>query len=151
MMQKYENWRKKYFTTSDCNKFASNILDAKITIWFRQMEKNISNKRRTKNISNKGSIKVEQDKMVKLQANDLSLFIGQIYVGYHGKQNYLVFQSLYAYIKRIGSKDNISTWKFKGFSEEIIKNSTTANNSLSTSLVFINKKIRVKFDSSYLK
>ena len=89
--------------------------------------------------------------MVKLQANDLSLFIGQIYVGYHGKQNYLVFQSHYAYIKRIGGKDNISTWKFKRFSEEIIKNSTTANNSLATSLAFINKKIRVKFDSSCLK
>ena len=142
----------------NCNKFASNILDAKITqkkivnqSGSDEKKKNIRNKRRTKNVSNKGSIKVDQDKMVKLQTNDLSLFIGQIYVGYHGKQNYLVFQSLYAYIKRIGSKDNISTWKFKGLSEEIIKKYTTANNSLAPSLVFINKKIRVKFDSSCLK
>ena len=31
MMQKYEKWRKKYFTTTYFNKLTSNILDAKIT------------------------------------------------------------------------------------------------------------------------
>ena len=53
----------KYFSTSDYNKFMSNILDAKITQEKLVNESdlnekiNINNKRRNKSLSNKGRIK----------------------------------------------------------------------------------------------
>ena len=35
--------------------------------------------------------------------------------------NYLVFQQMHRYFKKIGNTDNISDWKSKGVSDEVIK------------------------------
>ena len=64
MMQKYETL-KKYFTNSDYNRFTNDILDTKVTenklideYDLDEKIKNISNKRRNRNISNKSRIKI---------------------------------------------------------------------------------------------
>ena len=37
---------------------------------------------------------------------------------------------MYRYFKKIGNTNRISSWKFKGMSDEIIKPPTTSDNSL---------------------
>ena len=58
---------------------------------------------------------------------------------------------MYRYFKRIGNTENISSWNSKGFSDEIIKPSTTSDNSLAPVLSNIGNKTRVKFDGGSLK
>ena len=66
---------KKYFTTSDLNKFTSNTLDAKITQKKLVNEYDLNEKIKT--LATKAELKAEEDKMVELQTYDLSLFISQ--------------------------------------------------------------------------
>ena len=85
-MQKLKDIKNKYFTTSDYNKFTSNIRDAKIT-WKNKLvnEFGLNEKIKTlateeiKTLATKAELKAEQDKIVKLQTYDLSLCIGQSY------------------------------------------------------------------------
>ena len=59
---------------------------------------------------------------------------------------------MHRYLKKIGNTDCILSWKSKGFSDEIIKPTTSSlDNSLSPALNYIGNKTRVKFDGSYLK
>ena len=58
---------------------------------------------------------------------------------------------MYRYFKNIGNNDYISSWKYKGLSDEIIKPSTISDNSLSPTLSYIGNKTRVKFDGDCLK
>ena len=87
MMQKYQKW-KKYFTASDYNKLTSNTLDVKITQKKLLNESGLDEKIRTlstipkeeiETLATKVELKAEQDKLVRLQTNDKSLFIGQSY------------------------------------------------------------------------
>ena len=55
------------------------------------------------------------------------------------------------YFKKIGNTESISSWKSKGLSDEIIKLTTTSDNSLTPALSYIGNKTRVKFGGSYLK
>ena len=85
----------KYFTTSDYNKFTSNTLDAKITQNNVLIKiKTLARKEETKALATKTELKVKQDKIVKLQTYDLSLFIGQSYFVNDGPQLYIVFQAI---------------------------------------------------------
>ena len=58
---------------------------------------------------------------------------------------------MYKYFKKIGNTDHISSWKYKGLSNEIIKPPTTSNNSLASKLSYFGTKARVKFNGSCLK
>ena len=52
---------------------------------------------------------------------DLSYFKGKGHFGEDGTQNYLVFQSMYRYFKRVagvGTGSYIYFWKSKGLSDE---------------------------------
>ena len=78
--------KNKYFTISDYNKFTKNILDAKITVKKLVNESGLNGKIKTlatkkdiKKSATKAKLKAEQDKVVKLQTYDLSLFIDQSY------------------------------------------------------------------------
>ena len=53
---------------------------------------------------------------------------------------------MYEYLKKIGNTDNISSWKSKGLSNEVIK---PPDNTLSPELIFSGKKMYVKFNGSY--
>ena len=84
-----------------------------------------------------------------MQAFDSSTFRSKSHFEEDGTQNYLVFQSMYRY--RIGNTERISWWNSKGFSDEIIKPSTSSDNSLAPVLSNIGNKTRVKFDGVSLK
>ena len=91
MMQKY------YFTSFDYNKFTNNILDAKI-------KENLVNETNTSGfinnsdldkkiatINEKAELKVEPDKIVKLQSFDSSYLRVKSYFEDDLTQNYLLF------------------------------------------------------------
>ena len=47
-----------------------------------------------KTLATKAELKAKQDKIVKFQTYDLSLFIGQSYFFNDGAQNFLIFQAI---------------------------------------------------------
>ena len=55
------------------------------------------------------------------------------------------------YFTKIVNTEQISSWKSKGLSNEIIKPPTTSNNSLAPSLDYFIKKIKVNFNGSCLR
>ena len=77
--------KNKYFTTFNRNKFTNNITDEKITakkklvneISLNERINTLARKKEIKKFATHTELKAEQDKMVKLQTYDLSLFIGQ--------------------------------------------------------------------------
>ena len=92
----------KYLTTSDYNKFTSNTLGTKITQKNLVNEYDLNEKIKTlatieeiKTLAAKGELHAEQDKIVKLQTYDLSLFIRQSYFNNDDAQLYLIFHSIY--------------------------------------------------------
>ena len=56
----------------------------------------------------KSEIKAEQYKTVKFQAFKSGYFCGKSHFEDDGSQNYLVFQALYRYFKKMGNSDHIS-------------------------------------------
>ena len=78
-----------------------------------------------------------------MQAFDSSYFQGKSHFEDAGTQNYLVFQPMYKYFKKIGNTDYISSWKSKGLSDEP---PSIFENSLAPALRYIGNKTRVKFD-----
>ena len=73
-------------STSDYNKFTNNIFDKKITAKKLVNESGLNEKIKTaikeerNQLARKAELKAEQDKIVKIQTYDLSLFIGQSYL-----------------------------------------------------------------------
>ena len=93
-----------------------------------------------------------ENELKKLQKFDESYFRGKNYfVGDDGAQNYLVFQPVNKYFKKIGNTESISSWKSKGLSNEVIKPPTTSNNSLAPSLDYFINKIKGKFNGRCVK
>ena len=78
----------------------------------------------------------------------MSYFIGKNYFESNGTQNYLVFQPLSKYFKLITNTLSILSRQSKGLSTEIIDPPTK---SLSPSINYVGKKMRVKFTGSCLK
>ena len=80
---KISEMEKKYFTTSDYNKFTKGTIDPKVTenrlviecVWLKRKK----DKWRIKNISNKVRIKSRTRWNIKIHTYDLSLFICQSY------------------------------------------------------------------------
>ena len=68
-----------------------------------------------KMLATKAELKMEQDKRVKLQSYDLSLFIGQSYFLNDGAKLYLMLQPLYfntsTSLKRLGVTEKVVSWK----------------------------------------
>ena len=88
----------------------------------------------------------------KLEAFDSIYFRGKNHFEDVGTQNYLVFQTIQRYSKRVSNTNNhILSWKSKGFSDEIIKPPSTPANNLNRLLKYVGTKIRVEFEGSCLK
>ena len=68
----------------------------------------------------KSELKAEQDKIVKRYTFDSSYFQGKSHFEDDITQNYLVFQLIYRYFKRIGNSVHISVGKSTGLSDESI-------------------------------
>ena len=70
---------------------------------------------------NKAKCLLVENELKKLQKFDAAYFRGKIHFKEDGTQNYLVFQSIYRYFRRIvgtGSGNYIYFWKSIGFSDE---------------------------------
>ena len=105
-------------------------------------------------LATKAELKADQDKIKQLQAFNLSYFRGRRHFEEDGAQNYLVFQPINRYFKRIigvGNGKYIYFWKAKGLSDETNNSITESNYSITPSLDYLGAKIRVKFNGSCLK
>ena len=108
----------------------------------------------TKISSNKTKHFLVEDELKKLKTFDSIYFRGKNYFEDNGAQNYLLFQLMYRYFKRIagvGSGDYIYYWKSKGLSDENITAPSAPNNFLNLSLEYLGTKPRVRFSGSCLK
>ena len=88
----------------------------------------------------------------KIQTFDSGYFGGKVhFVDNEGTQNYLVFQPIKRYFKRIigfGSGNYIYFWNSKGLSHERINSVTIFNCSITLKLSNYGAKIRVRFNGS---
>ena len=104
--------------------------------------------------SNKTKHLLVENEFKKLEIFDSSYFKGKSRFEEDGTQNYLVFQPLYRYFKRIagvGSGNYIYFWKSKGLSDERLNSNTASNYSITPELSFYGTKTRVEFNGSCLK
>ena len=86
-----------------------------------------------------------------MQTFDSSYYRHRNYFEEDGTQNcLLVFQPMYKYFKQINI-DYISSWKSKGFSNEIISAPFAPNNFLNPSLEYLSTKLKVIFSGSCLR
>ena len=86
--------------------------------------------------------------MKKIQTFYSIYFIGKSHIEDNGTQNYLVFQSMYIYFKRVSGVDSgnyIYFWKSKGLSDENITAPTTNDYSLNPQLSYLGNKTRIEF------
>ena len=88
--------------------------------------------------------------MVKLQAFDLSYFLGISYFEDDRLQNSLVFLPVCKYLKTAATSNNVAAWKSKGLSDKT-KLPPESHNGLAPTLNHISTKWWVKFDWSCLK
>ena len=120
---KYRTSRKNIFTTSDYNKCTSEIFDTKIKQKELVKKSNINNlvkisdlNAKLTTLATKAELKAEQDKIVELQTDDLSCFLGKNLFGDRCFQNIFVYQPT---LNTLELKDNKGTnyvigWKSKG-------------------------------------
>ena len=95
-----------------------------------------------------------ENELKKLQKFDAVYFRGKSHFEEDGRQNYLVFQPIYRYFRRIigvGSDNYIYFWKFISLSDERLNCNTAFNYKSSPELSYYGTKIRVEFNGSCLK
>ena len=133
----------KYITTTDYNKFTKDNVDNSIKSKnlvtktdFDAKLQNIS--KRINKSSNKSKHLLVENELKKLQKFDLSYFRARNRFEEDGVQDYLVFQPMYKYFKKIGSTKSILSWESKGLSDEVIK---PPNNSLAPTVKYAGKRM----------
>ena len=92
--------------------------------------------------------------MKKLETFDSIYFRGKSHFEEDGTQNYLVFQPMYRYFRRIvgvGSGNYIYYCKSKGLSDERINSITVSSYKVTPQLSNCGTKTRVEFNGSCLK
>ena len=85
---------------------------------------------------------------------DSSYFIGKSHFEEDDAQNYLVFQPMYIFFKRVvgaGTGNYIYFWKSKWLSDENITTPTTSDYRPNLQLRYFANKTRVRFSGSWLK
>ena len=96
-----------------------------------------------------------ENELKKLKTFDSIYFRGKSHFEEDGTQNYLVFQPIQRYFKRISSVGNgnhIYYWKSKELSDERIQSIKTSDYKITPYLSYYDtNKIRVKFDGGCLK
>ena len=108
----------------------------------------------TRVTSNKIKHLLGENELKKLKTFDLSYFKAKGHFEEDDTQNYLVFQPMYRYFKRIagvGSGNYIYFGKSIRLSDERINSITTSNYSITPELSHYGTKARVKFIGSCLK
>ena len=95
-----------------------------------------------------------ENKLKELQKFDTAYFRRKSHFEEDGTQNYLAFQPMCRYFKRIagvGSGNYIDLWKSKGLSDERLDSITPSNDKITPELSFYGTKIRVELNGSWLK
>ena len=111
----------------------------------------MTNDRLTKNKTKHLLVKNE---LKKLQKVDAAYFRVKSHFEEDGTQNYLVFQPMYRYFKRIadiGSDNYIYFWKSKCLSDERFDSIAVSNYKITPELSFYGTKTKVEFNGSCLK
>ena len=104
--------------------------------------------------SNKTKHLLVENELEKLKTFDAAYFRGKSHFEEDGTQNYLVFQPMPRYFKKItgvGSGNYIYFWKSKGLSDERLDVNTASNYSITPELSFYRTKTRVEFNGRCLK
>ena len=89
--------------------------------------------------------------MKKLKTFDSSYFIVKNHFEEDGTPNYLVFQPMYTYFKRVVVSDYIFSLKSKGLPDESITAPSAPHTFLNPSLKYLGAKTRVRFSGICLK
>ena len=149
--------RDKYIDTSEFNKLAVDVFNARITqanlVTKTDFDAKLSSLNR-KITQNKSKHLLVENELNKLKTFDSGYFIGKSHFEEDGTQNYLVFQPIYRYFKVFSITqylEYVSEWKSKGLSSESFKAISTSDNSLNPTLSYYGTKIRVKFTGDCLK
>ena len=147
----------KYITTPEFNTLAASVFNARLAqanlITKTDFDARLSSLNR-KTTTNKTKHLLVENELKKLKTFDSSYFIGKSHFEEDGTQNYLVFQPMYRYFKRIAGVDNgnyIYYWQSKGLSDEKINSIKTPNHSITPNLDYYGTKTRVEFNGSCLK
>ena len=147
----------KYITTSEFNKLTADNSNARLAQANLIAKADFDPKLQSlsKSItSNKTKHLLVENELKKLKTFDLNYFKGKGHFEEDGAKNYLVYQPMYRYFKRIagvGGGNYIYIWKSKGLSDERINSITTANYIIIPELDYYGSKIRVKFSRNCLK
>ena len=146
----------KYITTLEFNTLAVSVFNVRLAqanlITQTDFDAKLSSLSR-KITSNKSKHQLVENKLKKLKILDSSYFIEKSHFEEDGTQNYLVFQPMYKYFKRIVgvcNGNNIYYWKSKELSDKRI-NSITTSNYVTPDLSYYGTKIRAEIFGSYLK
>ena len=144
----------KYIDTSDFNKLAVDVFNARIAqanlITKTDFDAKLSslNKKITQN---KTKHLLVENELNKLKTFDSSYYNGKSYFEEDGKPNYLIFQPISRYFKTSNS-GYVLSWTSKGLSNESIKPNPVSNNLLNPLLLsYLDTKIRLKFNGNCLK
>ena len=147
-----------YITTPEFNAMTADVFKARLaaqTDLIRKQDfdsklKGISD-RVTKNKTN---YLLAENELTKLQIFDAAYLRGKSNLEEDDTQNYLVFQPMYRYFKRIagfGIGNYIYFWKSNGLSDEELDSVTASNYKITPELSFYGTKTRVEFNGSCFK
>ena len=118
--------RDKYITTSEFDTLAASVFNARLAQANLVTKTNFDAKLSSLNrkiTANKTKHLLFENELKKLKTFDSSYFIGINHFEEDGTQNYVVFQPMYRYFKRVvgvGTRNYIYFWKSEGLSDENI-------------------------------
>ena len=148
----------KYITTPEFNTLAASVFNARLAqanlITKTEFDAKLSSFNR-KISANKSKHLLIENEFKKLKTFDSIYYRGKSHFEEDDTQNYLVFQPIQRYFKRVagaGNVNHIYYWKSKGLSDEIINSIKTSDYEITPYLSYYDvNKIRVKFDGGCLK
>ena len=144
----------KYITTPEFNTLVADVFNARLARANLVAKENVDNavsSLDSRTAANKAKNESIENELRKLKTLDLSYFIGKSHFEEDGTQNYLVFQSLKKYLKKITNTKYILSWQSEGLSDEIIKSPATSDTSLTPLIDYVGNKISLKTSGSCLK
>ena len=148
----------KHITTPEFNTMAATVFIARLaaqTDLLRKPEFDFKLKGISDRVTkNKTKHLLIENELKKLQKFDAAYFRGKRHFEEDGTQNYLVFQPVYRYFRKIiavGSGNYIYFWKSVGFSDERLDYITTSNYKITPELSYYGTEIRLKFNGNCLK
>ena len=145
-----------YITTPEFNTSAADVFKARLaaqTDLIRKPDSDFKLKGISDRVTkNKTKYLLIENELKKLQKFDAAYFRGESHFEEEDTQNYLVFQPMYRYFKRIAGVGNyIYLWKSKGLPDKRLDSVTASNYIITPELNFYGAKTRVEFNGSCLK